>query len=90
MPSVKLTRTWLHNGRHYGPGDIEIDDAETAAMLTEHERRVVVAGDTQPRAVDPANAQHPVDDQTRPDTDTQTPRQQPRTSRRPGDDKAGA
>ena len=39
MPKVKLSRIVTHQGRTYGPGEIEIDDEELAAALNEREKR---------------------------------------------------
>jgi hypothetical protein len=38
MAKVNLTKTWIYNGKHYGPGAVEIADAEVAKALTERER----------------------------------------------------
>jgi hypothetical protein len=37
MATVKLSQTYLYAGKHYGPGEVEIADAEAAKALTARE-----------------------------------------------------
>jgi hypothetical protein len=35
MPKLTLDQTYIYRGKRYGPGQVEIEDAEVAKALTE-------------------------------------------------------
>jgi hypothetical protein len=43
MPKFKLSQTYLYGGRHYGPGEVDIQDADVAKALQERDASVLAA-----------------------------------------------
>jgi len=81
MPKVTLSQTYLYAGKHYGPGEVEIENEEAAKALTEREKAVQGA----PAAPAPAPAPGEMGDdglsgEADPDAETQprVPRRAPK------------
>lgn len=51
MPKFTLSQTYLYGGKHYGPGEVDIADAEVAKALQERDASILAA--RQPRVVAP-------------------------------------
>lgn len=61
MPKLNLSQTYIHSGKFYGPGEVEVEDAAVAKDLTarEDDLRARREAQTQQVAAPPAEPEAP-------------------------------